>query len=194
MLLILDGWGIGQIEKADAIKAANTPFYDLLIKQYPNSSLVTYGNAVGLPDGQFGNSEVGHLNLGAGRVVFQDLGLIDQAFKAGLLKENSEFIELISYCENQNKPIHIIGLVSDGGVHSHINHLFGIIDLLESTKIKEISIHAILDGRDTDPHSGISFIDQINNYLKGKRTKIVSTIGRYYAMARDKRWERTKKL
>jgi 2,3-bisphosphoglycerate-independent phosphoglycerate mutase len=193
MLLILDGWGIGQIEKADAIKAANTPFYDLLIKQYPNSSLVTYGNAVGLPDGQFGNSEVGHLNLGAGRVVFQDLGLIDQAFKAGLLKENSEFIELISYCENQNKPIHIIGLVSDGGVHSHINHLFGIIDLLEGTKIKEISIHAILDGRDTDPHSGISFIDQINNYLKGKRTKIVSTIGRYYAMDRDKRWERTKK-
>ncbi|HQX43284.1 MAG: 2,3-bisphosphoglycerate-independent phosphoglycerate mutase [Saprospiraceae bacterium] len=193
MLMILDGWGIGQNDLADAIHAARTPYYDLLIDKYPNSSLVTYGPEVGLPDGQFGNSEVGHLNLGAGRVVYQDLGLIDKAFKSGEMSTNSEFLDLISYCEKHDKPLHIIGLVSDGGVHSHINHLFGLIDLLEATKVKTISIHAILDGRDTDPHSGIHFIEKTTNYLQGKRSRIVSIIGRYFAMDRDKRWERTKK-
>lgn len=168
MLMILDGWGIGQNDLADAIHAARTPYYDLLIDKYPNSSLVTYGPEVGLPDGQFGNSEVGHLNLGAGRVVYQDLGLIDKAFKSGEMSTNSEFLDLISYCEKHDKPLHIIGLVSDGGVHSHINHLFGLIDLLEATKVKTISIHAILDGRDTDPHSGIHFIEKPQTIYKEK--------------------------
>ncbi len=193
LLIILDGWGKGDQSRSDAIHQANTPFYDALIQNYPNSQLLTHGLHVGLPEGQMGNSEVGHINLGAGRIVYQDLVKINRAIQDHSLQTNPELQKLISYCNKHRQPCHLIGLVSDGGVHSHIDHLYGLIQIMEAHIETAIYLHVITDGRDTDPHSGLEFIRQLQDFLVGKKTKIVSLIGRYYAMDRDKRWERIQK-
>jgi 2,3-bisphosphoglycerate-independent phosphoglycerate mutase len=190
MLLILDGWGIGAIPEADAIKAADTPFMDGLYKKYPHTTLTTFGYDVGLPDGQMGNSEVGHTNIGAGRVVYQELARINKAIDDNTLVENSALQGLIAYAKTNKQPVHLMGLVSDGGVHSHINHLKALVDIIENGGVEHCFIHAFTDGRDCDPQSGAIFLDDLQAFLVGKRTKIASLIGRYYAMDRDKRWER----
>ncbi len=191
ILLILDGFGLGPDPKVDAIQQAKTPCFDNLMSNRPHSTLITHGLNVGLPDGQMGNSEVGHINLGAGRVIFQDLTKIDMAIANDRLKEEPYIKELISYSEQFQKPVHLIGLVSDGGVHSHIDHLLAIINVLEQTNISNIYIHAITDGRDTDPHSFIKHLNYLETFLKNKKTKLATIIGRYYAMDRDQRWERS---
>lgn len=191
--MILDGWGLGQKSSSDAILAAKTPFFDGLLKLYPNSTLLTHSMHVGLPDGQMGNSEVGHLNLGAGRVVYQDLALINKTIQEDQLKNKPALKKIKDYCEANHKALHLVGLVSDGGVHSHIDHLKALISIFENSTIENIYIHAITDGRDTDPKSGIHFITELNQFLEHKRTKLSSIIGRYFAMDRDKRWERIKK-
>ncbi len=193
MLVILDGWGIGSVPKSDAIQQANTPYFDSLMQDYPNAQLTTFGLKVGLPEGQMGNSEVGHLNLGAGRIVYQDLVMINKSIEDQSLKSNKVLQELIKYCSSNAKPLHLIGLVSDGGVHSHIDHLKALIDICESSDLNQIYIHAITDGRDTDPKSGLGFVTELQQYIEGRKTKIISIIGRYYAMDRDHRWERTAK-
>lgn len=192
MLLILDGWGYGKQDNSDAAYAANTPFFDSLLKQYPNSKLEASGEAVGLPAGQMGNSEVGHMNLGAGRVVYQELGRINKAISDGSIKTNQTLVDAFSYAKNNNKAIHFIGLVSDGGVHAHINHLKGLCDAANEQGLKDVFVHAFLDGRDTDPNSGLGFIKDLDQHLKTSTGKIASLIGRYYAMDRDSRWERVK--
>ncbi|MDP4687450.1 MAG: 2,3-bisphosphoglycerate-independent phosphoglycerate mutase, partial [Salibacteraceae bacterium] len=189
-LIILDGWGIGDGTKSDAIKNANTPYFDQLMADQPHATLKTFGENVGLPEGQMGNSEVGHLNIGAGRIVYQDFAKINKMIADDELKNNAVLTEAISYAEQNNQPFHLMGLVSDGGVHSHEKHLIALVDILEATAIKEIYIHAFTDGRDTDPRSGANSIKQLEQHLNGKRTKLVSMIGRYYAMDRDHRWER----
>ncbi|MBK6859980.1 MAG: 2,3-bisphosphoglycerate-independent phosphoglycerate mutase [Saprospiraceae bacterium] len=193
LLVILDGWGIGKVPESNAIQQAKTPFYDQLIQNYPNAQLLTHGAFVGLPDGQMGNSEVGHINLGAGRIVYQDLVKINKAIQDRQLETNAEFVKLIEYCNSNQKPCHLIGLLSDGGVHSHISHFFGLIDLLEQHIRVPVYLHIISDGRDTDPHSAVHFVTEMQEFLKDKRTKIASLIGRYFAMDRDKRWERIRK-
>ncbi len=190
LLIILDGWGCGQVPEANAIAAAHTPYFESLMRSYPHAQLLTHGEHVGLPDGQMGNSEVGHLNLGAGRIVYQDLARIHKVIKDEKLSENSELQKLAQYCIKNSKPCHLIGLLSDGGVHSHINHLKAIIRFLEDSGVETIYLHVITDGRDTDPHSGKHFIEDIESFLQDKKTSIASLIGRYYAMDRDKRWER----
>jgi 2,3-bisphosphoglycerate-independent phosphoglycerate mutase len=189
-LIILDGWGIGDGTKSDAIKNANTPYFDQLMADQPHATLKTFGENVGLPEGQMGNSEVGHLNIGAGRIVYQDFAKINKMIADDELKNNAVLTEAILYAEQNNQPFHLMGLVSDGGVHSHEKHLIALVDILEATAIKEIYIHAFTDGRDTDPRSGAKSIKQLEQHLNGKRTKLVSMIGRYYAMDRDHRWER----
>lgn len=192
VLLILDGWGYGKKDKSDAIFTANTPFFDSLIKQYPNSKLAASGEAVGLPNGQMGNSEVGHMNLGAGRVVYQELGRINKAISDRTLYSNDVLVNAFNYAKANNKPVHFIGLVSDGGVHAHINHLKALCDAANEKGLKDVFIHAFLDGRDTDPNAGLGFIKNLNDHLKNSTGKIASLIGRYYAMDRDSRWERVK--
>ena len=192
LLAILDGWGIGQDVSSDAISQANTPFMDHLLAKYPHNDLVTYGEEVGLPEGQMGNSEVGHLNIGAGRVVYQELARINKEVREGTLAQNATLLEAIEYAVSNKKPFHLMGLVSDGGVHSHINHLKALVDILENAGVADIFIHAFTDGRDCDPKSGLGFIANLSGFLKGKRAKLASVIGRYYAMDRDKRWERVK--
>ena len=192
MLLILDGWGYGKQDKSDAAYAANTPFFDSLLKKYANSKLEASGEAVGLPVGQMGNSEVGHMNLGAGRVVYQELGRINKAISDGSIKTNKTLVDAFNYAKQHNKPVHFIGLVSDGGVHAHINHLKGLCDVAHEQGLKDVFIHAFLDGRDTDPNSGLGFINDLEQYLKTSTGKVASVIGRYYAMDRDSRWERVK--
>ncbi|WP_158796750.1 2,3-bisphosphoglycerate-independent phosphoglycerate mutase [Pedobacter sp. L105] len=192
MLLILDGWGYGNQDQSDAAYAANTPFFDSLLKQYPNSKLEASGEAVGLPAGQMGNSEVGHMNLGAGRVVYQELGRINKAISDGSIKTNPTLAGAFEYAKTNNKAIHFIGLVSDGGVHAHINHLKGLCDAANEQGLKDVFVHAFLDGRDTDPNSGLGFIKDLDQHLKTSTGKIASLIGRYYAMDRDSRWERVK--
>ncbi|MBY0543887.1 MAG: 2,3-bisphosphoglycerate-independent phosphoglycerate mutase [Sphingobacteriaceae bacterium] len=192
VLLILDGWGYGKKDKSDAIYTANTPFFDSLITQYPNSKLVASGEAVGLPAGQMGNSEVGHMNLGAGRVVYQELGRINKAIADQSLQQNEILVNAFKYAKDNNKAVHFIGLVSDGGVHAHINHLKALCDAANEKDLKNVFIHAFLDGRDTDPNSGLGFIKNLNEHLKNSTGKIASLIGRYYAMDRDSRWERIK--
>ncbi len=191
-LIILDGWGIGRQPEADAIFQADTPFFDQLIKEHPHNTLVTYGQAVGLPEGQMGNSEVGHLNIGAGRVVYQELLKINRSIEEGSFFQNKTLLDAIHYAETQDKDIHLIGLVSDGGVHSHIRHLKALIDLIKLSEIRAY-IHAFTDGRDVDPHSSTTFLRDILDYTKNTRVELASVIGRYYAMDRDKRWKRTKK-
>jgi 2,3-bisphosphoglycerate-independent phosphoglycerate mutase len=192
MLLILDGWGYGKQDQSDAAFAANTPFFDSLLKKYPNSKLEASGEAVGLPEGQMGNSEVGHMNLGAGRVVYQELGRINKAISDRSLFENEALVNAFKYAKENNKAVHFIGLVSNGGVHAHINHLKALCDAAKEQEVKDVFIHAFLDGRDTDPQSGLGFIKELNTHLQTSSGKIASLIGRYYAMDRDSRWERVK--
>jgi 2,3-bisphosphoglycerate-independent phosphoglycerate mutase len=192
-LIILDGWGYGRNDKSNAIVAANTPFFDSMITQYPNSKLEASGLAVGLPEGQMGNSEVGHMNLGAGRVVYQELGRINKAVIDNEFVQNEALVEAFNYAKQNNKDVHFIGLVSDGGVHAHINHLKGLTDATNSLGLEKVFIHAFLDGRDTDPNSGLQFISELEQHINGTPVKLASAIGRYYAMDRDNRWERVKK-
>ena len=188
----MDGWGLGKVASADAIQNANTPFVSSLYTKYPNTTLVTCGQAVGLPDGQMGNSEVGHLNLGAGRIVYQELQRINVAIQDGSFAKNDVLVNAIRSAKWSNKPLHLLGLVSDGGVHSHINHLKAIIDICKREELNDVFIHAFTDGRDCDPRSGLGFIKDLQGYLNNSTGKIASVSGRYYAMDRDKRWERIK--
>lgn len=192
ILMILDGWGIGNGSEADLIKQANTPNYDNFRKIYPNSYLLTSGENVGLPDGQMGNSEVGHLNIGAGRIVYQDLVKINKEIESGKFFNNPVLFNALNYAKKNDKQVHLLGLVSDGGVHSSDEHLIALIKLSDSLGLKKTFIHALTDGRDTDPHSGISYLKKINNVLQNSSVKLASLIGRYYTMDRDKRWERIK--
>ena len=193
LLIIMDGWGLGKVAAADAIQQANTPFTDALYHKYPQTTLTTCGEAVGLPDGQMGNSEVGHLNLGAGRIVYQELQRINVAIRDGSFSKNESLLTAIRFAKNNNKPLHLIGLVSNGGVHSHINHLKSILDVCKHEGLKNVFIHAFTDGRDCDPKSGLGFIKDLAAHLKLSGGKIASICGRYFAMDRDKRWERIKK-
>ena len=190
ILVIMDGWGLGQVPNADAIQHANVPFVSSLYQQYPHSTLVTCGEAVGLPEGQMGNSEVGHINLGAGRIVYQELQRINVAIRTGELAQNKTLLGAIEYAKQNNKPLHLLGLVSDGGVHSHTSHLTAICDLCQAHGLHQVYIHAFTDGRDTDPKSGYEFVQKVENHLAKSGGKIATVSGRYYAMDRDKRWER----
>ena len=192
ILIIMDGWGLGKVANADAIKAAKTPFVSSLYGNYPNNTLTTCGEAVGLPDGQMGNSEVGHLNLGAGRVVYQELQRINVAVRDGSLATNETLLASIRYALANNKPLHLLGLVSDGGVHSHISHLKAIIDTCKMEGLSQVFVHAFTDGRDCDPKSGHGFLTELQQHMNHSVGKIASVTGRYYAMDRDKRWERIK--
>src|SRR6187397_3316505 len=192
ILIIMDGWGLGKVASADAIQNARTPFVSSLYSKYPNTTLVTCGEAVGLPDGQMGNSEVGHLNLGAGRIVYQELQRINVAIRDGSFVKNEMLLNAIRFAKKNNKPLHLLGLVSNGGVHSHIDHLKAITDVCKNEKLSEVFIHAFTDGRDCDPKSGLGFIKELQEHLNDSVGKIASVSGRYYAMDRDKRWERIK--
>ena len=192
ILVIMDGWGLGNKKESDAIQNANVPFVSSLYKKYPNSTLVTCGQAVGLPAGQMGNSEVGHLNLGAGRIVYQELERINVAVENGEFQKNKILLNSLGYAKENNKSLHLIGLVSDGGVHSHINHLKAITTLCKEKNIDNVYVHAFTDGRDTDPKSGLHFLEDLQKHLDQTTGKIASVTGRYYAMDRDKRWERVK--
>ena len=192
LLMILDGWGITKNTKSSALNIAKTPYIDELYKNYSNSFLITHGLNVGLPEGQMGNSEVGHVNLGAGRIIYQDLAKINLSIKNDNLKDQIKIIDSINYAKKYNKNVHLIGLTSDGGVHSHINHLIELIKIYDEENIPNIFIHAFTDGRDVDPHSGINFIKNLENITKKTSAKIATIIGRYYAMDRDNRWDRTK--
>ena len=192
ILMILDGWGKSPDPKVSAIENAHTPFIDSLYKQYANANLLTDGMNVGLPSGQMGNSEVGHMNLGAGRIVYQDLAKINLAVEENTLKEEKELKEAFEYAKSHNKDVHFLGLVSNGGVHSHIDHLKGLIETSEDYGVKNAFIHAFTDGRDVDPKSGITFLEDLTDFCSDKNAKLASVIGRYYAMDRDKRWERVK--
>jgi 2,3-bisphosphoglycerate-independent phosphoglycerate mutase len=192
ILVIMDGWGLGTKKMSDAIQQSKTPFVSSLYTKYAHSTLVTCGEDVGLPEGQMGNSEVGHLNIGAGRIVYQELQRINVAIKTGELATNKTFLEAVSYAKANNKPLHLMGLVSDGGVHAHINHLMAICDYCKANDLTEVYIHAFTDGRDTDPKSGLGFITTLSTHLQKSVGKIASISGRYYAMDRDKRWERVK--
>jgi 2,3-bisphosphoglycerate-independent phosphoglycerate mutase len=191
LLMILDGWGIGNHSHSDVIFNTPTPYWDYLLANYPNSQLQASGENVGLPDGQMGNSEVGHLNIGAGRVVYQDLVKINIACRDNSILQNPEIINAYSYARDNKKNIHFLGLVSDGGVHSSLDHLLKLIDIAKEYKANAF-VHCFMDGRDTDPRSGKGFIEQLDNYTKSTTTQIASIIGRYYAMDRDKRWDRVK--
>jgi 2,3-bisphosphoglycerate-independent phosphoglycerate mutase len=191
-LIILDGWGYGRNDASNAILAANTPFFDSLIEKYPNSKLEASGTAVGLPAGQMGNSEVGHMNLGAGRVVYQELGRIHKAVDDNEFPKIPVLKEAFEYAKQNIKKVHFIGLVSDGGVHSHTRHLKGLCDAAMEYNLNKVFIHAFLDGRDTDPKSGVNYITGLEDHIKDTPVKLASAIGRYYAMDRDNRWERVK--
>ena len=192
VLVILDGWGIGKHDHSDGVFLAHTPFIDSLYTKYPHSTLLTFGEHVGLPQGQMGNSEVGHLNIGAGRIVYQDLSKINMEIENGSFFKNETLLDAIQYAKKENKKIHLMGLVSKGGVHSSQEHLYALCDLLKQQEIAENQayIHAFTDGRDCDPHSGKEYLSELENYIQNHPVKTASVIGRYYAMDRDKRWER----
>ncbi|TCI93656.1 2,3-bisphosphoglycerate-independent phosphoglycerate mutase [Tenacibaculum sp. M341] len=190
ILMILDGWGISPNPEISAVDKANTPFIDSLYQKYPHSELRTDGEFVGLPEGQMGNSEVGHINLGAGRIVYQNLAKINKAIKDNTLSKEQELVNAFEYAKTNNKNIHLLGLVSDGGIHSHINHLKGLLTAADNADIENIFLHAFTDGRDTDPKSGQSFIEEIQEHMKNTTGELASITGRYYAMDRDTRWER----
>ena len=192
MLMILDGWGIGNHSKSDAIYSTPTPYWDSLINNYPNSQLQASGENVGLPDGQMGNSEVGHLNIGAGRILYQDLVKINKAIKEGSILDNPQIKNAFSYAKENGKALHFMGLTSDGGVHSSLDHLFALCDIAKQYGLEKVYIHCFMDGRDTDPRSGKGFIEQLQAHLDKSTGAIASIIGRYYAMDRDKRWDRVK--
>lgn len=192
MLIIMDGWGHGQMPSSDAIAHAHAPFVKSLYTRYPHTELITCGEAVGLPDGQMGNSEVGHLNIGAGRIVYQELQRINVAVRDGELERNPTLNTLFNVAKTNNKTVHFIGLVSDGGVHSHINHLKALCSLAWKNNVPKVAVHAFTDGRDTDPKSGLHYISELEEHLKITGGKLATICGRYYAMDRDKRWERVK--
>ncbi|MCO6500521.1 MAG: 2,3-bisphosphoglycerate-independent phosphoglycerate mutase [Vicingus serpentipes] len=192
VLVILDGWGIGDKSKSDAIYNAKTPFFDSCLKQHPYSTLNTSGEAVGLPRGQMGNSEVGHLNIGAGRIVYQDFSRINNAVADNSIADNKILLAAFEHANKNNVAIHFMGLVSDGGIHSHQNHLYKLCDLAKDNNVEHVFVHAFTDGRDCDPKSGKAQIEQLEAHLKKSKGELVSVIGRYYAMDRDNRWERVK--
>ena len=190
VLIILDGWGHGDKSKSDTIHHANTPFIDSLYDKYPNCELKTFGEYVGLPEGQMGNSEVGHFNIGAGRIVYQDLAKINMACEDNSIAEKENLQKSFAYAKANKKDLHLIGLVSDGGIHSHQKHLYKLCELAHNVGVEEVFVHAFTDGRDCDPKSGLRFIQELEKNLYG--AQIASVCGRYYAMDRDKRWERVK--
>ncbi|MFV0237501.1 MAG: 2,3-bisphosphoglycerate-independent phosphoglycerate mutase [Flavobacteriales bacterium] len=192
LLMILDGWGFAKDKKVSAVDLAQTPFIDSLYTQYPHSELEASGLQVGLPEGQMGNSEVGHMNLGAGRIVYQNLVKIGMALQNGSIKENSVFKETFELAKKENRRVHFMGLTSDGGVHSHIDHLKGLLKIASEEKLENVYIHAFTDGRDVDPKSGKHFIQDLINATHETTGKLASITGRYYAMDRDRRWDRVK--
>lgn len=192
ILIIMDGWGLGSDPASDAIGAAKTPFVDSLFEKYPNTTLITCGEAVGLPAGQMGNSEVGHLNLGAGRIVYQELQRINVAIADGSFARNPMLAEALLLAEDPSRTLHLMGLVSDGGVHSHINHLTELLTLCSARGLKNVMVHAFTDGRDTDPKSGVDYINSLLTHIDATTGTLATVTGRYYAMDRDKRWERVK--
>src|SRR5579872_37592 len=192
ILIIMDGWGHGKVPAADAIASANVPFVKSLYNKYPNTELITCGEAVGLPEGQMGNSEVGHLNIGAGRIVYQELERINVAIKNGELERNAVIHAAFDAAKGGGKTLHFIGLVSDGGVHSHINHLKELCTLAQKNGVQKFAVHAFTDGRDCDPKSGRGFIQELDAHLQQTGGVLASVTGRFYAMDRDKRWERVK--
>lgn len=191
-LIILDGWGIGQKASNNAIYNANTPVVDNLLKNYPNAQLKACGEAVGLPEGQMGNSEVGHLNIGAGRIVYQELTRINKSITSGEFFQNEHLVNALENAKSRNKNVHFFGLVSDGGVHSSQEHLHALCDLAKEKGVEKVFIHAFTDGRDCDPKSGKGFLAQLEKHIAGSSIQIKSVIGRYFAMDRDQRWERVK--
>jgi 2,3-bisphosphoglycerate-independent phosphoglycerate mutase len=193
LLLILDGYGITQDERVSAVAQANTPFIDSLMANYPHAELLTHGKHVGLPDGQMGNSEVGHMNLGAGRIVYQDLAKINLAVANDTLKDEEVLKEAFSYAKQKGKKVHLLGLVSDGGVHSHMDHIKGLLSAANDYGLDNVFVHAFTDGRDVDPKSGVRHISALQEHMAKTTGKIASVIGRYFAMDRDKRWERIQK-
>ena len=192
ILAIMDGWGLGKVKSSDAIQNAHVPFVSSLYAKYPNTTLTTCGSAVGLPEGQMGNSEVGHLNLGAGRIVYQELERINVAIRDKSFHENAVLLQAIGHCRQNGKTLHLMGLLSDGGVHSHINHLKAITEICQEHDFKNVLIHVFTDGRDTDPKSGISYLKDLLLHLDKTTGEVATITGRYYAMDRDKRWERIK--
>jgi len=192
ILMILDGWGKSPDPKVSAIDNANTPYIDSLYTKYPNAQLRTDGLNVGLPEGQMGNSEVGHMNLGAGRIVYQDLAKINLAVANKTMNQEKPLMEAFDYAKKNHKSVHFLGLVSDGGVHSHTSHLRGLIEVAQAEGVQNMFVHAFTDGRDVDPKSGAKYISDLEDYLQNTNAKLASVIGRYYAMDRDKRWERVK--
>lgn len=192
LLIILDGWGIGDKSKNDVIFSTPTPYWDYLVSTYPNSQLQASGENVGLPDGQMGNSEVGHLNIGAGRIVYQDLVKINRACADNSIMQNPAVVEAFTYAKENGKSVHLMGLTSNGGVHSSLDHLFKLCDIAKEYNIQNTFIHCFMDGRDTDPKSGKGFIEEVTNHCQKSTGVVASIIGRYYAMDRDKRWERVK--
>jgi len=192
ILVIMDGWGLGKNPDSDAIQHAAVPFVKSLYHSYPNTTLVTCGEAVGLPEGQMGNSEVGHLNLGAGRIVYQELQRINVAVRDGSFAQNAALLDSIRYAKNNNRNLHLLGLVSDGGVHSHTRHLKAILDVCAAEGLHNVFIHAFTDGRDTDPKSGLGYVSDLQQHMNNSTGKIASVSGRYFAMDRDKRWERVR--
>lgn len=192
ILVILDGWGIGDKSVADVISSVETPYYDSLLQSYPNSQLIASGEQVGLPDGQMGNSEVGHLNIGAGRVVYQDLVKINRACSDGSIAKNVELVRAFNYAKENDKKVHLLGLVSDGGVHSSQQHLHKLLSVAQDFGLNDVFVHAFMDGRDTDPRSGKGFMDELLTHMDKTIGKVATVIGRYYAMDRDRRWERVK--
>lgn len=190
--MILDGWGEGKKDRTNAIYTAGQPHIDTIRKQYPNSTLSASGQDVGLPEGQMGNSEVGHLNLGAGRIVYQDLVKINRACRDGSIRENKEVKGVYQYTKHSGKALHLMGLVSDGGVHSSMEHLFAFLDIAKEYDLSKVYVHCLMDGRDTDPRSGLGFVEQLQEHLDKTTGKIATVIGRYYTMDRDKRWDRIK--
>ena len=180
ILIIMDGWGLGKVKSSDAIQHAQTPFVSSLYKKYPNTTLTTCGELVGLPDGQMGNSEVGHLNLGAGRIVYQELQRINVAIREGSFQKNGTMLAAIRYAKANNKKLHLLGLVSDGGVHSHINHVKAICAVCKEENFHNVLVHAFTDGRDTDPKSGLGFIAELQEGLNISTGAIATITGRYY--------------
>jgi 2,3-bisphosphoglycerate-independent phosphoglycerate mutase len=192
ILVIMDGWGLGKVASSDAIQHAKTPFVSALYGTYPNTTLTTCGELVGLPEGQMGNSEVGHLNLGAGRIVYQELQRINVAVRDGSFARNTVLLDAIMHAKNNSKALHLLGLVSNGGVHSHINHLKAILDVCRQQGLQKVFVHAFTDGRDCDPKSGAGFIKELEAHMRQSTGKVATVSGRYFAMDRDNRWERIK--
>ena len=193
ILMILDGWGVTQDPKVSAVFNANTSYIDSLYNKYPNATLRTDGEYVGLPDGQMGNSEVGHMNLGAGRIVYQNLTRINIAVREKTLGQEKVLVDTYKYAKENNKKVHLLGLVSNGGIHAHIDHIKGLLDVAKENEVENVYLHAFTDGRDTDPKSGASFIKDVQDHMAKTTGELATMTGRYFAMDRDNRWERVAK-